>query len=250
MILRLRRLVPALLSALCLAFVACAPVPPTAAPTPPLETLAQLPAELVAALDDFRAEGPRGWAFTQTTSGADKVRVERYNPRLRGSARWTLLLEDGVAPTEAELEKYRATRPSIDSASGLASQLDRTSVAVVARDGAVTTYEFRLKPVSEKDAAAPHMRARFSYDSASRAFTRVELFNVQAFKPAFSLTILEARTTLAYVPPDEGLPALPHEVVMHVSGRRFFFSDFEQTVTSRFTDHEYVAAPAPEAATP
>jgi hypothetical protein len=243
----LRRLVPAFLLPLCLALAACSPTPPAAATsaTPPLETLTALPAELAEALDSFRAEGPRGWAFTQTTSGADKARVERYNPRLRGSARWTLLSENGVPPTEAELDKYRATRPSLDSAAGLAAQLERGSVAVVARDETSATYEFGLKPVSDEDKAAPFMRARFTQDRATRAFTRVELFNTQAFKPAFSLTIHEARTTLTYLPPSEGLPALPHEVVMHVRGERFFMADFEQTVTSRYTDHEYVAEPAP-----
>lgn len=244
----LRRLVPALLLPLCLAFSACSPTPPAAAAasaTPPLEVLATVPAELTEALNNFRAEGPRGWAFTQTTSGSDKSRVERYNPRLRGSARWTLLSEDGVPPTEAEHDKYRATRPTFDSAAGLATQLDRHSVAVVARDETSTTYEFGLQPVSDEDKAAPFMRARFTYDHMTRAFTRVELFNVQAFKPAFSITIQEARTTLTYLPPAEGLPALPHEVVMHVRGQRFFFANFEQTVTSRYTDHEYVAAPAP-----
>ena len=240
----LRRLASALLLPLALAFTACAPLPPAVETTPPLEILAAPPAELTAALEEFRAEGPRGWAFTQTTTGSDKTRVERYNPRLRGSARWTLVSENNVPPTEAELEKYRATRPSLDSAAGLSGQLDRRAVAIVARDETSTTYEFGLKPISDEDKAAPFMRARFTYDHATRAFTRVELFNVQAFKPAFSLTIYEAITTLAYLPPAENLPALPDEVVMHVRGRRFFFADFEQTVTSRYTDHEYVAAAA------
>lgn len=248
----LRRLASSLLLPLCLAFAACGPAaqPSGESASAPLEILATPPAALTAALDGFRAEGPHGWAFTQTTSGADKARVERYNPRLRGSARWTLLAENGAPPSEAEQEKYRATRPTFDSASGLAAQLDRSSVAIVARDENTTTYEFRLKPVSEEDKAAPHMRARFTQDHSTRAFTRVELFNVEAFKPAFSLTILEARTTLTYLPPGANLPALPHEVVMHVRGKRFFFADFEQTITSRYTDHEYVAAPSPEVATP
>lgn len=246
----LRRLAASLLLPLAFVFTACAPLPAPVATPPPLEILDAPPAELTAALEEFRAEGPRGWAFTQTTSGSDKTRVERYNPRLRGSARWTLISDNNVPPTEAELGKYRATRPSLDSAAGLSDQLDRRSVAIVARDETNTTYEFGLKPISEKDKAAPFMRARFTYDHATRVFTRVELFNVQAFKPAFSLTIHEARTTLAYLPPAENLPALPHEVIMHVRGRRFFFADFEQTVTSRYTDHEYVAAATPPTTTP
>lgn len=240
----LRRLLSALLLPFALALAACSPTPPATTATPPLETLSPPPAELLAALETYRAEGPKGWAFTQTTTGADKDRVERYDPRRRGPERWTLLSENGVPPTEEAQTKYRATRPVFDSAANLSSQLVRDSADVVARDETTTTYEFRLLPVSEKDRAAPYMRARFTYDHAARAFSRVELFSIQAFKPAASLTIYEARTTLAYLPPTADAPALPHEVVMHVRGRRFWIRDFEQHVTSRYSDHENVSLPA------
>lgn len=240
----LRRLLPALLLPLALAFAACSPTPPAAGAKPPLETLAPPPAELLAALDHYRAEGPKGWAFTQTTTGADKDRVERYDPRRRGPERWTLLSENGEPPSEKTQADYRATRPVFDSAANLSSQLVRDSADVVARDENSTTYEFRLRPVSETDRAAPHMRARFTYEHATRAFSRVELFAIQAFKPASSITIHEARTTLAYQPPAAGAPALPREVVMHVRGRRFWIRDFEQRVTSRYSDHENVSASA------
>ena len=225
-VVKLRRLVSLLSIPVALVLSACAPLPPATELPPPLETLATLPPELTEALQGFRPEGPRGWAFTQTTSDGDKARVERYNPRQRGSARWTLLSDNGTEPTDEEQEKYRASRPIFDAATNLVGQLDRSSVAIVARDEAATTYEFRLNPTSDKDIAAPYMRARFTYDRTSRVFTRIELFSVQAFKPAMSLTIFEARTTLSYLPPGEGLPALPDEVVMHVRGRRFFASVF------------------------
>lgn len=245
----LRRRLALLLSALALlaALPACAPSPESAAAENFGPLLATLPPELTHALDHFRAEGPKGWAFTQTTSGGGKERVERYDPRQRGAARWTLISEKGATPTEAEQQRYRDTRPPLDASSNLAAQFDRARVALVSQDERAATYEFALKPASETDTAAAHMRARITLDHPTGAIVRVELFNLQSFKPAGSLTIEEARTTLLYAPPADGRPALPLESTFHVRGKRFWIQNFEQTVTSKFTEHEdasKAAAPA------
>lgn len=216
---------------------ACSP-PPSAASTPALPPVSPLPEDLVKALATFRAEGPRGWAFTQTTVGGGKDRVERYDPRQRGAARWTLLSEKGAVPTEAEQQRYRDTRPAYDSAADLANQLVRESAALAAKDERTTTYEFHLRPGSDKDETAAHMRARFTLDHPTGTITRVELFNIEPFKPASSLTIHEARTTLVYSLPTDTRPSLPQEVTMLVRGERFWIRDFEQKVTSTYSDQE------------
>ena len=236
-----RRLVLAISAlALLTALPACAPKHDPAAEN--FGTiLPSLPAELTAALDHFRAEGPKGWAFTQTTSGEGKELVERYDPRPRGAARWTLLSEKGAAPTEEQQQRYRDTRPAFDASSNLASQFDRARAALVSQDERSVTYEFALKPASETDTAAAHMRARATLDRPTGAIVRVELFNFRPFKPAGSITIEEARTTLIYTPPSDGRPALPLESTMKVRGKRFWFRSFEQTVTSKFSDHENAA---------
>jgi hypothetical protein len=237
-----RTLIPLLgaLAALLLAS-GCAPRP--AEPPPPAgQILPALPTELALALDQFRAEGPTGWAFTQATSGGGKELVERYDPRHPGPARWTLLAEKGQPPTEEQQTRYRAMRPAQDSSSELAAQLDRTRVVLVATDDHSSTYEFALRPASEKDTAAAHMRARVTLDRPSGGITRVELFNFRSFKPAISLTIHEARTTLTYTPPTAERPALPLESRLHIRGERVWFRDFEQTVVSTFQDHEKIGA--------
>ena len=229
--------------ALLAALPACSPPPPAASASAALPAVSPLPADLTAALDSFRAEGPKGWAFTQTTSGDGKDRVERYDPRQRGAARWTLLSEKGAPPTEAELQRYRDTRPPLDSSANVAAQFDRASALLAASDERTSTYEFRLKPGSEDDKVAAHMRAHVTLDHPTGAIVRVELFTIGAFKPATSLVIKEARTTMAYSLPTATLPSLPQEVTMHVHGQRFWFHDFDEKVTSTFSDHENVAKP-------
>lgn len=224
------------------------PAPGGTAATAAMPVVSPLPAEVTDALDHFRAEGPKGWAFTQTTKGRDKDTVERYDPRRRGPLRWTLLSDKGKTPTDEEQRRYRDTRPGFDSSSGLAAQVERDAAWLVSDDEQGKTYEFRLKPQGEKDVAAAHMRARFTFERASGAIVRVELFNFESFKGAASLTLHEARTVLAYTPPADGRPALPQEISMTVRGERFWFSDFEEKLVSTFSDFEDAAAqPSPEA---
>jgi hypothetical protein len=214
-----------------------APGPAAAAPPAGGVVVDPPPPALERALEEFRAEGPRGWGFVQTTVGRGEDRVERHEPLRRGGERWTLVSLDGRTPTEEEQTRYRATRPAWDASSGMAEQLDRSTVWRVASDAETATYEFRLRPADEKDVAAPHMRARMTLHLASGAITRAELFNVEPIKPARSLTILEARTVVEHTPPADGRPALPERVTMHVRGRRFWVSEFEETVVSTFTEH-------------
>jgi len=241
-----------LISLAAAAVLVCLPAcsrPPATTAADSLPILSPLPTELTAALDTFRAEGPKGWAFTQTTAGSGKERVERYDPRRRGAGRWTLLSERGVEPTAEEQRRYRDMRPSFDSSANVAAQLDRATAVLAAEDATSVTYQFRLLTTSEEDRAAAHMRARITLDRPTGAVTLVELFTAGPFKAAISLFIDEARTTITYALPTADKPALPQEVSMHVKGKRFWFRDFEETVVSTYSDQEN-AAPAAEAPTP
>ncbi len=217
---------------------ACSESPAPASESAALVRHEPPPAVLVAALAGWRVEGPKGWAFTQSTTGEGRARVERYDPRRRGAERWTLLEENGRAPTEEEQRRYRDSRPLFDAAANLAGQLDADRADLIAEDADGSTYEFRLRPVDENDKAAEHMRARFTLERASGAIVRVELFNHRPFKPARSLTIQEARTIVSYDSPTADRPALPREVVMRVQGERFWFRDFSQEIVSLYRDFE------------
>jgi hypothetical protein len=217
-------------------FSACSPQAPALSASAPLALVAPLPPDIIKALDGFRAECPPGWAFTQATSGDGKSLVERYDPQEPGRNRWTLLSEKGVAPTAAEQARYRDTRPRMDSTSDLARQLDRTTARLVAEEGELATYEFKLIATAKNDRAAAHMRARFTYHRGAGAFVRVELFNFEPFSPAVGLRIIEARTVLVYVLPTATTPTLPVEVSLGVRGTRFWVNDFETKVVSTFSD--------------
>lgn len=249
-----RLLLPVAALALLAALPACGDRRP-AAPASSASAVIPVPPELTAALAAYRAAGPKGWAYTQSTSGSDKNLVERFDPRLRGPERWALLQQDGRTPTEDELREYRqasAAKSDGDTASSVRDQLDLASCSLVAEDERTATYQFSLVPATKADTAAVHMHARFTLDRPAGVITRMELFNFEPFGPVTSLKIDEARTTMRYSLPAEGRPSLLEEITLKLRGRRLWVRSFSQDMTVRYTDHVDAAAPSatPPAAEP
>src|SRR5471032_2312773 len=110
---------------------------------------AATPPELATALKTFRTDGPRGWAFTQTTAAEGKSLVERFDPGQRDLARWTLLQRDGHAVTADEKRDYTEDmehRAQGATAPKLTEQFDLGTLETVADTPERATYRCRLKP--------------------------------------------------------------------------------------------------------
>ncbi len=236
------------------ALPACSPPPPAAGVSTASTTVAIIPVppELTAALAAYRAGGPKGWAFTQTTSGPKKNLVERFDPRMRGPERWTLLSKDGATPSEDDYRSYRQTsaaKADADTASSVRDQLNLATCTLFASDERTSTYHFALNPASKEDTAAPHMRAAFTLDRPTGAIVRVELFNFEPLSPVLSLKIDEARTVMSYTVPADGRPSLLSEISMKLRGRRLWVRPFNEDMTMRYTDQvdasARAAAPVP-----
>jgi len=239
------------LAAVCLlvALPACQPPQPaasTVASAPALAPIAVPPA-LTAALAAYRAGGPKGWAYTQTSEGGGKNIVERFNPRFRGPTRWTLIKQDERTPTEEELRDYRqksVTKTDGDTASTVRDQLDLATCTLIAEEGRTSVYHFAIRPAVKEDTAAVHMRAAFTLDRPTGTITQVELFNFEPFSPVFTLKIDEARTIMRYTLPEDGKPSLLSEISMKLRGRRLWVRKFSEDMTMRFTEQSDASTPS------
>ncbi len=222
------------------ALPACSPPPPVDAAAPGRKgSIIPVPPELTAALAVYRAGGPKGWAFTQTTSGPKMNLVERFDPRVRGADRWTLLSKDGATPSEDDYRSYRETsaaKTDSDTASSVRDQLNLATCTLAASDEGTSTFHFALNPSSKKDTAAEHMRAAFTLDRPTGVIVRVELFTFEPLSPVLSLKIDEARTVMSYTLPADGRPSLLSEISMKLRGRRLWVRPFTEDMTMRYTD--------------
>ena len=201
------------------------------------------PPALTAALENFRADAPRGWSFTQTTAAEGKSTVERCDAAKPEFDRWTLLQKDGRTPTADEAQDYaeiRSRRSRGGTAPKLTDQFDLTTTEVVTDTPERATYRLRLKPGEADDRTAAFLRVTVVVHKPTHTIESIALASTGEFAPTFAVKIAEMITTLTYSVPAEGRPSLPLAVTTHVRGRAFFFKSLDADMTVKFSDYERV----------
>jgi hypothetical protein len=204
-----------------------------AGPTPP---------ELESALKTFRAEGSPGWSFTQTTVTADRSRVERFDPLGRNFLQWTLLQQDGRAPTEDEIKSYKdhkTRRTAGETAPNVKDQIAPGTCDVVEETSERGVYRFNLRPGDEDDASAQFMRVTFTLHRPTATIETVELASTGPFSPVLMVKIKEARTVMTYSLPEADRPTLLKEVSVRIRGRAMWFRSLDQDMTVTYSDYAY-----------
>lgn len=204
---------------------------------------AEVPANLAAAIAEFRTEPPKGWSFTQTTVADGKSTVERYDAARPEFDRWKLLAVDGRAPTPEELARFgdtRSRRSRGGTAPHLGTQLDPATAEALGDDGERVTLRLRLKPGELTDRTAEFLRATIVWHKRSRTIERLELANTTDFSPAIGVTIRQVRTVISYTLPDGETPALPRDVSTRQVGTAFWFKSLDAEMKVTFSDYARV----------
>lgn len=193
------------------------------------------------ALAAFRAEGAKGWSFTQTTEGAGHSRIERYDASQPEFDRWSLLQQDGRVPTAEETQDYHemlSRRSRGGTAPRLTDQLDLGTVETATETADRITYRFRLKPGEDGDATARFLRATVVVHVPTRTIETFDLAAVEPFSPTLGVKITEMKTTMSYSLPEGDRPSLLQKTTTRLRGRAFFFKSLDADMTVTFTDHE------------
>jgi len=201
------------------------------------------PAELKTALQNFRAEAPRNWSYTQTTVSAGRSTVERCDATRPEFDRWSLQQKDDRPPTGAETREYfeiRSRRSRGGTAPKLVEQLDLTTVETLASDEVRTTFRCRLLPGEASDRTANFLRATLILHRPSATVESLELHNTEPFNPTFGIHIREMRTRLTYSLPAGDVPSLPQKVETLVRGTAYWFKSLDAEMTITF--HDYLRA--------
>lgn len=199
--------------------------------------------ELQAALDAFRTEGPKGWAFTQTVATAERSRVETFDPLQPDHLKMTLVSENGRPPTPEELRTYReqqTRRSGGFTAPNIKEQLDLASAERIDVADEREIWRFALVPGAADDTSARHMRVTMKFHPATATIEQVELASFEPFSPVFGVKVEQASTRIDYsLPTADGTPSLLQHISVTVRGRAFFFKSLDSDMTIEYSDHHY-----------
>jgi hypothetical protein len=205
--------------------------------------LAQPSESLLAALAGFRTEGPKGWAFVQTSESTDRSRVESFNPLAASHLRWTLLTENGATPSAKTTESYRqqqTRRTGGQTAPNVEEQLILESAELLETANDREIWQFQLRPGAGDDSSAEHMHSTITLHVPSRTIERIELASFESFSPVFGVSVESARTRITYSLPQDDRPTLLQEIKVSIRGRAFYFKSLDSDMTVSYSDYEYM----------
>lgn len=199
--------------------------------------------ELIRALEDFRTEGPKGWAFTQTSYSPDRSRVETFTPLAASHLRWSLVAENGAPPSSKTIETYRqqqTRRTSGQTAPNVKDQLVLESAELREDDDERQYWYFSLRPGADDDSSAEHMGTMLTFHLPTQTIEKIELASFEEFSPVFGVNVESARTLIAYTIPTETTPSLLREIQVSIRGSAFYFKSLDSDMTVSYSDYEYM----------
>jgi len=209
------------------------------AATGPGASAAPIPAELAEALAGFRADGPKGWSFTQTTATGDESQVEHFDPLAPEFRRWTLVEKNGRPPSADELENYfqgKTRRTAGITAPRIQDQLDAATATRIDSENGRSRWRFQMKPGGADDISARFLAVTLTFHEATRTIERLEIASLGPFSPVLAVKILETKTVMSYGLPTKDRPSLLERVTLHLRGRAFWFKSLDQDMTVTFSD--------------
>ena len=210
---------------------------------------AELTAALTAALDAFRADGPPGWSYLQTTtSSGGEALVERYDAARPSFDRWSLVQKDGREPTEAETRVYRegkTRRTAGLQPPRIQDRLDRTTAERISSGDGIEHWRFRMLPGGADDLAASAMAVTVAFHESTRTIVEVEIASTDAFSPALGVRIESSRTTMEYSLPADDSPSLPRRISVRLRGRAFWFRSLDEDLEVTYSEHAPAARRSP-----
>jgi len=201
-----------------------------------------LPGDVADALAHFRADGPKGWSFTQTTEASGECLVERYDAAEPEFSRRTLVSKNGQPPTADDRAGYlreRSMGSTGFTAPRIQDQLDLTSALLREERNSRSVWEFRLRTGGADDRTAEFMTVAVTFHQPTRTIERVEIANREPFSPMFAARIFEARTVMTYTLPTSDTPSLLQRATIHVRGRVFWLKSIEQDMIVSFSAYKW-----------
>ena len=199
-----------------------------------------MPDFLRAALANFRADVPPGWAYTQHTDREGRKIVERFDPAKAPAEQWALLGMDGRSPTQSDLEnyhKYKAGQsPGAVQATFGKGDIEPGSVQLVREDPTRAEFTCRFRDQSANaDKMLGHLRLRLTVGKQSPHVERFALELLEPYSPVLTVRMNELLVTMEFAPPGADRPSLPVKGSSHFLGRIFFMS-VEENLRYSYTD--------------
>lgn len=195
---------------------------------------AEAVASAIAALDKNDLDG--SWHFTMRIEQDDTQQVVVSDPGRPPPERRQLVTVNGQAPTIAEVADFHAAEAKRIEEQGAQTQaftqlVNLETLNFLGVEGDIVEYAF-IPRIPKLEKASENLRGTLRIDTGSRSVTAMEIFNTEAFSPAFSVSIENYRLSFDFAM-QQGVNLLSR-MQNHARGKAAFVKEFDSTTTIIF----------------
>lgn len=205
------------------------------------------------AFESIDRDFDESWAFTETSTKDDVVRIGRYDPRLPEDDRWTLVSVDGREPQDDDIEDFledkengRARgrdddepREDDDDEREHSEIVNFSSLELVEETGEHWLFDFQPNEDDDDDNFMRHVQGRLKIIKSGHYVALVTLKNEKPIKPVIGVKISKFDMSMAFGPAATDGPIVPIAVDVEVKGRAMLVIKFDEVEKTRFSDFEY-----------
>jgi hypothetical protein len=223
---------------------------------------AKLPPIVEQALATMERSDQEGYAYRMLKTDKDGTQLVTFDPAKPEGQTWSLLQQNGKAPTAKELEEFRKERAERDKQRAkelkkskeerkkkgdqeLREMIAPESLQLLSETAERATYRFKMR-VDDEDAKAfaDSVRGTLAISKAGPHVESLDLASTGEIKVMTGVKISEFRLTLAFLPPDAYGQSLPASVHSVVKGRAMLVKKLDEDATITFSDYARRSAPA------
>ncbi len=182
------------------------------------------------------------WAFTETRTADDEVRVASYDPSRGAGGQWQLVSLNGQPPAESVVEAFleeKAARQETrnkDDDNGLQELITPGSLELI--EETAEQWRFAFQPQDEEDEAfMKNVDGEIVVIKDGHYVGSVTMRSRGPFKPRTGLKLNRFETELRFHSAGADGPIVPSSMSTSVSGKAFLVATIEEAVTVNYSEY-------------
>lgn len=178
------------------------------------------------------------WYFQMKVQHDNTEQIVQSDPNHEPALRRTLIQVDGKEPTEKDREQFRKAESQRieeqdEQAQAFGHLVDTTTLNFLGRENGIAEYAF-IPRIPKLENASESLRGKLRMDIEKNQITALEVFNVEAFSPAFSVSMEHFRLAFEFSA-QQGTNLLA-AMVNQARGKAGFVKGFDSTTTIVFSE--------------
>ncbi|MFK7978328.1 MAG: hypothetical protein AB8C02_19495 [Halioglobus sp.] len=183
------------------------------------------------------------WHFTMQVKHDELEQVVRSDPNREPALRRVLRQVDGNEPSAADRENFRATEAKRINEQNTDTQafsylVDTSTLNFIGAQNGIAEFAF-VPRIEKLEQASESLRGKLKLNVEKGYIAALEVFNVEEFSPAFSVTMEQFRLSFAFAPQagENVLAAMENQA----RGKAGFMKEFNSKTTIIFSDYKKIS---------